>query len=148
MSEVDLQLFLSYVVIILTSSFLISIGSRFVETVSDRTVETHLGGGFIAGLYTGYELDPDAMILREFVNLTAILGKPFLSFVLTSLSILSVIEILFGLLYTLEKRSKSGLFGHLLVICSGYLFPRTSRVAIFVFLFGILSFVYSKESGF
>jgi hypothetical protein len=148
MSDVDIQLFLSYVVVILTSIFLISIGNRFVETISDRTVETHLGGGFIAGLYTGYGLDPDAMILREFVNLTAILSRPFLSFVLTSLTILSLIEIVLGLLYTLEKRSKSGPFGHLLVICSGYLFPMTSRVAIFVFLFGISFFVHSKESGF
>lgn len=148
MSDIDIQLLLSYVVVILISIFLITIGNRFVETVSDRTVETHLGGGFIAGLYTGYGLDPDAMILREFVNLTAILARPFLSYVLTTLTIISLIEIVFGLLYTLEKRSKSGPFGHLLVTCSGYLFPRTPQVAIFVFLSGILLFVYSKESGF
>jgi len=97
----------SYIAVVLISVFLISIGHRFIETVSDKTTWTHFGGGFVSGLYLGYDLDPDAMILRELVDLTAILGSSFLSSVLSALNILFVFEILLGSLYIAEALLKS-----------------------------------------
>lgn len=78
----------------LISVFLIRIGQQFIETASDKTTWTHLGGGFVSGLYLGYDLDPDAMILRELVDPTDILGSSFLSSVLSAPNILFAIEIL------------------------------------------------------
>lgn len=147
-SDPNPQLLLSCIVVVIISVFLINIGNRFVETVSDNTTWTHLGGGFVSGLYLGYDLDPDGMILRELVDLTAILGSSFLSSVLSALNILFALEILFGSMYILDKRGKAGLFGSVLVISSGYLFPRVIEAAIFVFLLGTVFFVYSDASNF
>jgi len=145
-SEPSPQLLLSYVSVTILSFFIIGFGNRFIETITDRTTETHLAGGFVSGLYWGYDLDPDAMIIRELVNLTATIGSSFLSFILTALAILSFLEIVFGSLYIWEKRGKLGVFGFGIVVCSGYLFPRITELGIILFLFGIMFFVYSKES--
>jgi hypothetical protein len=142
------QLFLSYIVIVILSVFIIGIVNRFIETITDKTTQTHLGGVFVSGLYLGYDVDPDATIIRELVDLTVIIDTPSLLFILTGLSILSIIEVFFGLLYIWEKRGKTGLTGCGLVMCSGYLFQNLTSVAIFSFLLGIIFFIYSEESRF
>ena len=142
------QLLLSYVAVVILSLFIIGLGNRFIETISDRTTETHLGGVFVSGLYLGYDLDPDAMIIQEIAGLTVIIESSSILFILTALSVLSILEILFGLLYVWEKRGKIGVFGCGIVMCSGYLFPKVTEVGILSFLFGVIFFIYSEESGF
>ncbi|ELZ40628.1 hypothetical protein C471_07591 [Halorubrum saccharovorum DSM 1137] len=148
-SEPTLDMLPSFIVVVLISVFLISIGHRFIDTVSDKTTWTHFGGGFVSGLYLGYDVDPDAMILRELVDLTVILGSSFLSSVLSALNILFVFEILLGSFYIADKRGKAGVLGSVLVICSGYLLPGTTQVVgIGLFIAGSLAFMYSDESDF
>lgn len=144
----SLQLLLSYIVIVILSMYLIGIGNDFLETITEKTTQTHLGGVFVSGLYLGYNIDPDTMIIRELVSLITVIDTPLLSLILTGLSILSIIEIFFGILYIWEKRGKIGVSGCGIVMCSGYLFPKKPRMAILSFLFGILLFIYSEESDF
>jgi hypothetical protein len=119
-----------------------------METVTDRATETHLAGGLISGLYLGFDVDPDTMIIRELASLTSVIGSSSLSFILTSLTILSVMEIILGLLYILEKRGKTGAFGTILVMCSGYAFPKIELAGIFLLLFGVGFYGSSEKSDF
>jgi hypothetical protein len=143
----DAQLLISYISVVIISLFFISIGTRFIETISDRATETHLAGGFISGLYMGYDLDPDVMILRELVDLTIILDSSFLLSVLVVLNILSFLEIFLGSMYILGKRGKIGISGCIMVICSGYVLPKVEGAILFIFGI-ILFFRYSDESEF
>lgn len=142
------QQVLSLVSVWLLSIFLIRIGHGFVESITDRATETHLGGGFVSGLYLGFNVDPDTMIIRELASLNSIIGSSSLSFILASLTILSAMEMLLGSFYILDKRGKSGAFGTLLVMCSGYAFPKIELVGIFLFLFGIGFYTSSEKSDF
>lgn len=147
-SEPTPELVLSLVATVILSFFIVSIGHRFVETITDRATEAHLGGGFLSGAYLGYDVDPDTMVIEELVNLTTFIGSSSLSLILTSLSVLSVIEILFGQLYIWDKREKVGVLGSGMVMCSGYLFPNITEAAIILFLFGALFYVSSEKSDF
>lgn len=142
------QLILSLVAVWLLSVFLVGIGHRFIETITDRATETHLGGGLVSGLYLGFNVDPDMMIIRELVSLTPTIDSSSLSFILASLTVLSVIEIILGLLYILDKRGKIGVLGSVLVICSGYAFPKVEEAGIILLLFGMVFYVSSKKSEF
>lgn len=147
-SEPSPQFLLSLVAVWLLSIFLIRIGHGFIETVTDRATETHLAGGFVSGLYLGFNVDPDTMIIRELTNLTSIIGSSSLSFILTSLTILSAMEIILGLLYILEKRGKVGTLGSVLVMGSGYTLPKIELVGIFLLLFGMGFYASSEKSDF
>ncbi|WP_152420157.1 hypothetical protein [Halorubrum distributum] len=142
------QLVLSLVAVWLLSIFLIGIGSRFVETITDRATETHLAGGFVSALYLGFNVDPDTMIIRELVSLTSIIGSSSLSFILTSLTILSAMEIILGFFYIWDNRGKTGALGTVLVMFSGYTFPRIELAGIFLLLFGIGFYGSSEKSDF
>lgn len=147
-SEPNTDLVLSLVAAWILSVFLVSIGHRFMSTITDRATEAHLGGGFIAGAYLGYDVDPDTMIIRELVSLTEIIGASFLSSILAFLTVLSLFEIFVGQAYIWDKRGRIGVLGSVLVMGSGYLLPRTGWVGIFVFLFGALIYVSSEKSDF
>lgn len=146
--EPNPELVLSLVAVGILSFFLIGIGSRFLETITDNTTETHLGGGFISSLYLGFDVDPDTMIIQELVSLTSIIGPSSLSFILASLSVLGAIEIILGFLYIWDKRGKTGAFGTVLVMCSGYIFPKIELAGIFLLLIGIGFYGSSEKSGF
>lgn len=148
MSGPNVDLVLTLVVAWILSFFLIGIGHRFVDTVTDRATETHLAGGFLSGMYLGFDVDPDTMIIRELVDLTVLIGSSTLSSILSVVTVLSLFEILFGQLYIWDNRGRVGVLGSLLVMGSGYLLPRTRWIGIFLFLFGAIFYVYSEESGF
>jgi Na+(H+)/acetate symporter ActP len=147
-SDPNPQFVLSFVAVVILSFFLIGIGNRFMETVTDRATETHLAGGFVSGLYLGYNVDPDTMIIQELVGLSSIIGSSSLSFILTSLSILGAMEMILGFFYIWDKRGKSGALGTVLIFGSGYLLPRTRWIGIFVFLLGDIFYLYSEKSDF
>jgi hypothetical protein len=48
----------------------------------------------------------------------------------------------------LGKRGKIGLLGSVLVMCSGYAFPKVEEAGILLLLFGILFYVASEKSDF
>lgn len=141
------QFVLSLVAVVILSFFLVSIGHRFLETVTDRAAGVHLGAVFLSGLYWGFDVDPDTLVIKELVELTAI-GPSSLSSILTFLTILSIFEIFVGQMYIWDKRGKTGVFGSVLVACSGYLLPITEWIGIFVFLFGAVLYLDSEKSDF
>ena len=147
-SEPNIQSLLSFVAVVLLSVFLISIVTRFVGAVSDKTTETHLGGGLVSGYYIGRGLDPEEEVIRELADLTTIIGTSELSFILFVLTIASYIELLAGASYILDKRGKIGLFGTVLVMLSGYLFPKIPEATALLLLIGIGFFYTSDKSEF
>lgn len=147
-SEPNLDLVLSLVATWILSFFLVGIGHRFVVTITERAAGVHLGGGFLSGLYLGFDVDPDTMIIRELVDLTAMIVSSFLSSILAFLTFLSILEILIGQIHIWDKRGKTGLFGSVLLACSGYVLPATEWIGILVFLFGILFYFSSEKSDF
>lgn len=147
-SEPTPELVLSFVAAVILSFFFVSIGHRFIETVTDRTAETHLGGGLISGAYLGFDVDPDTLVIEELIDLTAIIGSSSLSSILAFLTVLSAFEIFVGQLYILDKRGRIGVLGSGVVMYSGYLFPNVAEAGMILLPFGLLCFLYSKESGF
>ena len=147
-SEPTPELVLSFVAAVILSFFFISIGHRFIETVTDKTTETHLGSGLISGAYLGFDVDPDTLVIKELIDLTAIIGSSSLSSILTFLTVLSAFEIFVGQLHILDKRGRIGVLGSGAVAYSGYLFPNVAEAAMILLPFGLLCFLYSEESGF
>jgi hypothetical protein len=136
------------VVAVLLLIFLHSVFARFLSAVTNKSAHVHVGGGFVAGLYLGYDVDPDAMIVQELVGTTTEISSEIAGQILFVFWTLSVIEIVVGGMFVAEKRGRWGLLGALIIAVSGYLFPILPEIAISMFLFGALVFAYSEDHGF
>lgn len=128
--------------------FLHSVFARFLSVVTDKSAHIHVGGGFVAGLYLGYDVDPEAMVVHELVGITTEISPEIAAQILLVLWILSVIEIVIGGMFVAEKRGRWGLLGALIIAVSGYLLPILPELAIPMLPFGALIFAYSEDSGF
>lgn len=62
--------------------------------------------------------------------------------------ILSATEMILGFFYIWDKRGKTGALGTVLVMCSGYAFPKIELAGIFLLLFGIGFYGSSEKSDF
>lgn len=138
-----------YIAAVLALLFVYSFFIRFLNSVTDKTTQTHAGGGFLAGLYLGYNMDPDTMVLWELVDLTRLLGADFIQAATILFAVFSLIEIILGSGYIYENRGAIGMAGGLILVLAGYLLPSPyTEAGILLLIIGTTMFVITDEPEF
>lgn len=140
--------FVSFIGIGLVCFFVIGFLSQFVESITEKVSHGHFGGVLVSGLYLGYDIAPRAMIFRETFDLITIIDASSLLFILEFFSVLSIIEIIWGMLYVFDKRGKFGFLSTIIAMISGYLMLRIPEIGVILLSMGLLIFSYSEPTRF